>query len=131
MLCVIWYIIYNFKNVKNIHGRVPCSCTKSNTLPWVFFMFFKLYKWYLMAQRITYGQLTQYNCRHILCIVLVFISHFPFSPPFSFKLVHFFSNNSYFYQVLPERIRSAFLSWFTFALSKSLEIWNKLGILTH
>ena len=28
--------------------------TKSNTPPWVFFMFLKLYKWYQIAQRITY-----------------------------------------------------------------------------
>ena len=28
---------------------------KSNTPPWVFFMFFKLYKWYQLAQRIIYG----------------------------------------------------------------------------
>ena len=28
--------------------------TKSNTPPWVFFTFFKLYKWYQIAQRITY-----------------------------------------------------------------------------
>ena len=28
--------------------------TKSNTLPWVFFTFLKLYKWYQITQRITY-----------------------------------------------------------------------------
>ena len=27
---------------------------KSNTPPWVFFMFFKLYKWYQIAQRTKY-----------------------------------------------------------------------------
>ena len=31
-----------------------CNFTKSNTHPWVFFTFFKLYKWYQIAQRITY-----------------------------------------------------------------------------
>ena len=44
-----------FKNVKNTHGRVllfvkfqalPCTFTKCNTLPWMFFTFYKLYKWY-------------------------------------------------------------------------------------
>ena len=30
-----------------------CYFTKSNTPPWVFFTFFKLYKWYQIAQRIT------------------------------------------------------------------------------
>ena len=29
------------------------SFTKSKTLPWVFFTFVKLYKWYQIAQRIT------------------------------------------------------------------------------
>ena len=27
---------------------------KSNTLPWVFFMFFELYKWYQIAQSVSY-----------------------------------------------------------------------------
>ena len=52
-----------FKNVKNTHGEVllsvklqakTCNFTKSNTPPWVFFMFFRLYKWYQIAQRISY-----------------------------------------------------------------------------
>ena len=42
-----------FKNVENTHGGVlllvkvqasACNCTKINTPPWVFFMFFKLCK---------------------------------------------------------------------------------------
>ena len=32
-----------------------CRFTKSNTSPWVFFTFFKFYKWYHIAQRITGG----------------------------------------------------------------------------
>ena len=48
MFCTIWYHLYNFKNVKNANGGV-----KSNTPPWVFFTFFKLYKWYQLAQHIT------------------------------------------------------------------------------
>ena len=32
----------------------PCNFTKSNTTPWVFFTFFKLYKWHQIAQNITY-----------------------------------------------------------------------------
>ena len=49
-LYVIWYYLYNLKNVKNNHGRVllfiklqasSCNFTKSNTLPWVFYTFFK------------------------------------------------------------------------------------------
>ena len=33
---------------------VACNFTKSNTPPWVFFTFFKLYEWYQTAQRTTY-----------------------------------------------------------------------------
>ena len=41
MRCSIWYYLYNF--------------TKINTPPWVLFTFLKLYKWYQIAQRITYN----------------------------------------------------------------------------
>ena len=59
ILCTIWYHLYNFKNAKSTHGVVllllklqvsACNFAKSNTLPWVFFMFFKVYKWYQIAQ---------------------------------------------------------------------------------
>ena len=57
MLCAIWYHLYNLKNVKNTHGGVlkparlaqACNVTKINTCRWVFFMFFKLCKWYQIA----------------------------------------------------------------------------------
>ena len=32
----------------------PCNFTKINTPPWVFFTFFKLYKWYQIAQHTTF-----------------------------------------------------------------------------
>ena len=63
MLCAIWYHLYNLKNLKNTHGGVllllklqtkACNLTKSNKPPWVFFTFFKLKKWYQIAQNITY-----------------------------------------------------------------------------
>ena len=40
------YNLYNLKNVKNSHRGVLLlvNFTKSNTPPWVFFTFFKLYK---------------------------------------------------------------------------------------
>ena len=53
----------NLKNVKNTHWGVlilvklqveACNFTKINTPPWVLFTFFKLYKWYQIAQRTTY-----------------------------------------------------------------------------
>ena len=63
MRCMIRYHLYNLKNVKNTHGGVlllvklqaeaESNFIKSNTPPWVFFTFFKLYKWYRIAQRIT------------------------------------------------------------------------------
>ena len=62
MRCGSWYHVYNLKNVKNTHGRVlilvklqtsACNFTKINTRPWVVFTFFKLYKWYQLAQHIT------------------------------------------------------------------------------
>ena len=63
ILCAIWYHLHNLKNVKNIHERVlllvklqalACYFTKSITLPWMFFTFFKLYKWYRIAQSVSY-----------------------------------------------------------------------------
>ena len=32
---------------------LACNFTKNMSLPWLFFMFFKLYKWYQIAQNIT------------------------------------------------------------------------------
>ena len=54
--CAISYHLYNLKNVKNTHGEVLISCNfaKINTPPWVFFTFFKLCKWYQIAQRTTF-----------------------------------------------------------------------------
>ena len=46
------------KNVKNTHGGVlilACNLTKINTPRWVFFTFFRLYKWYQIAQQIKYS----------------------------------------------------------------------------
>ena len=63
MRCAIWTHLYNLKNVKNTHRGVlilvklqasACTFTKINTLPWVFFAFFKLYKCEQIAHRITF-----------------------------------------------------------------------------
>ena len=56
MRCSIWYHLYNLKNVKNTHGGVLVLVKlqpEINTPPWVSFTFFKLHKWYRIAQRIT------------------------------------------------------------------------------
>ena len=63
MRYAIWYHLYNLKNVK--HGGVlvlvkfqaeACNFTKINAPPWVFLTFFKLCKWYQIAQRISFIQ---------------------------------------------------------------------------
>ena len=60
--CAIWYHLCNLKNLKNTHEGVlilvklqapACNFTKINTLSWVFFAFFKSYKWYQIVQRST------------------------------------------------------------------------------
>ena len=38
----------------NINIDISRNFTKSSTCPWVFFVFFKLHKWYQIAQSITY-----------------------------------------------------------------------------
>ena len=66
--CAIWYRLYNLKNVKNTHRGVlilvklqaeTCNFTEINTPPWVIFTFFKLYKRYQLAQRITFATITK------------------------------------------------------------------------
>ena len=55
MRCAIWYYLYNLKNVKNSHGGVLILVKLQVKTPsWVFFTFFKLYKWHQIAQRSTY-----------------------------------------------------------------------------
>ena len=55
VLCGIWYHLYNLKNVKGAHGGVLKPVTLlwvffTGAHPWVFFTFFKLYKWCQIAQ---------------------------------------------------------------------------------
>ena len=40
--------------LRETHMWWACNFTKINTPPWVLFTIFKLYKWYQIAQRITY-----------------------------------------------------------------------------
>ena len=55
MFCAIWYHLYNLKNTKNTCvGVLLLVKLQDSTPPWVFFMFFKLYKWYQVPQNITY-----------------------------------------------------------------------------
>ena len=45
------------KKRENTHGETStCNFTKSNSLPWVFFTFFKFHEWYRIARSITSNQ---------------------------------------------------------------------------
>ena len=59
--CAIWYQLYSLKHVKNTHGGAlllvklqAWNFTKSNTPPWAFSTFFKLYELYQIKQRISF-----------------------------------------------------------------------------
>ena len=57
MRCAIWYHLYNLRNVKNTHGGVLILVKlqlKSTLLHGFFSCFFKLNKWYQIAQRTTH-----------------------------------------------------------------------------
>ena len=54
-----------------------CNFTKINTPPCVFFMFFKLYKWYQIAQRTTYFKFKYVNTSTFLLqffVDIIFLS---------------------------------------------------------
>ena len=81
---VIWYRMYNFKNVKNSHGGVlllvklqaeTCNFTKSNTPPWMFFTFFKLCIWYSIPQSVAYFCFPAFLSERLLKLPLIAI-HF-------------------------------------------------------
>ena len=64
ILCVIFYHVYNLKNMKNTHGEVfflvkvqysAFNFNKNSTRLWVYFTFFKLCKWYQIAQSFSYA----------------------------------------------------------------------------
>ena len=59
------------KNVKNTHGGVLLLVTKSNTPPSGFFTFLKLYKWYQIAQRITYLQFQKFQRKMLTLAIML------------------------------------------------------------
>ena len=93
MRCAIWYHLYNLTNVKNTHGGVltsvklqtsACNFTKINAPLWVFFTFFKLYKWYQIVQRVTYKIhnildlfFNYYTMKYVCISFLNCLSYFP------------------------------------------------------
>ena len=72
MRWTIWYHLYDLKNAKNTHEGVlilvklqagACNFTKINTPSWVFFRFFKLHKWYQIAQHTTHMNIQASNAQ--------------------------------------------------------------------
>ena len=78
MFCGIKYHLRNLKTWKKPNFM------KSNTLPWVFFMFLKLYKWYQIAQSITYYS------KEILLFCWTLIDSMAYSEPFQTPKVELF-----------------------------------------
>ena len=66
-----------FKKREKYPWRIASACdfTKRSTSPWVFFTFFKLYKWYQIAQSVTYE--SNYNC-YKFCYEFAFIPFLAF-----------------------------------------------------
>ena len=72
-------LFVEFKKREKHPWRMFCNFTKIKTPPWVFFMFFKLYKWYQIAQRTIVFHKSYYffnpncpggewaHCAHPLC----------------------------------------------------------------
>ena len=63
---------------KKLQAIKSCSFTKSNTTPWMFFMLFKLYRWYQIAKRIT----IQHEKAIVICsskLILICITLVDFS----------------------------------------------------
>ena len=55
MRYVIWYHLYCLKSMKNNHRGVLFFVKLQESIPlWVFFKFLKLYKWYQIAQSISF-----------------------------------------------------------------------------
>ena len=82
MRCAILYHLYNLKNMRSTHGGV-------------FFTFFKLHKWWQIAQCITYIiYVTSTSPEYLtkLCILLdtvsIIISTFPFLTATLVSLIH-------------------------------------------
>ena len=54
MLCAIRYHLHHFKNLKNTHGGVLLLVNLQAKASMSFFTFFRLYKWYQIAQSVSY-----------------------------------------------------------------------------
>ena len=81
MLCAVWNHFYYLKNVKNTCGgelllvklkAKSCNSIKSKTPPYVFFTYFKVYKWYQISQSVSCEGLTN------SCFWIKFLTTFKF-----------------------------------------------------
>ena len=79
--CTIWYHLHNLKNVKKTMEEcyIQNSCrlqppTKSNTPPWLFFTFLKLYKWYQIAQSVAYDAYIHSSCFDSIQVLFVYLN---------------------------------------------------------
>ena len=76
-----------------------CNLTKSNTPPLVFLMFFKLYKWYQIAQNITYfSTFSMYFFTFVIMFLIIKNSNIMNKTIF---LISFFFNLGCFYSAHP------------------------------
>ena len=50
-----------------------CSFTKINTPPWVIFTFFKLYKWYQIAQGTTYIVIQKFDKGYYFVVIMLLL----------------------------------------------------------
>ena len=57
----MWWVVRFGTICTILKTWIACNFTKINTPPWVFFTFFKLYKWYQIAQRTTYFKSCWYS----------------------------------------------------------------------
>ena len=60
----MWYHLHNLKKRekhpwRSVSFSKGCNFTESNTPTWMFFTFFKLYKWYQKAQSIGYLKMSK------------------------------------------------------------------------
>ena len=64
-LFAIWYYLHNFKK-REKHTWRSVAFTESNTPPWEFLTFFKLHKWYQIAQHIAFENISLFRFWHAL-----------------------------------------------------------------
>ena len=63
----LYDVINRMQALKNVKKH-PWRSVTFNTLPWVFFSFFKLYKWYQIAQSVSINHLEKNNLMKLVLI---------------------------------------------------------------